>query len=243
MEITLRLKDPIAPQLVATLRQGIAEMSLRPGDALSEKEIAARFGVSRQPVREAFIKLSEAGLVEIRPSRGTFVMKISMHEVANARFVREAIESDITRQAAHLAKPSQIQTLKSLIVEQRSAAEAGDYKRFNAADEAFHRAIADIVSNDYAWRLVEAARFQTDRIRLLSLSSASPLARLIAQHETIVDALQRKDGDGAARAMRRHLREILLALSHIANVNPELFSDTELPQHTLALVPRDDDQL
>ena len=87
----LRIKDPIAPQRVAVLRQCIAELRLKPGEALSEKDIAGRYGVSRQPVREAFIKLSEAGLVEIRPSRGTFVMKISVREVANARLVREAI--------------------------------------------------------------------------------------------------------------------------------------------------------
>ena len=63
IDVTIRLRDPIAPQLVAALRQGIAELKLRPGEALSEKDIAARFGVSRQPVREAFIKLSEAGLL------------------------------------------------------------------------------------------------------------------------------------------------------------------------------------
>src|SRR5690606_15320084 len=67
MDAALSLRDPIAPQLVSVLRQSIAEMRMPPGMALSEKDIAARFGVSRQPVREAFIKLSEAGLVEIRP--------------------------------------------------------------------------------------------------------------------------------------------------------------------------------
>src|SRR5690606_4644599 len=112
---SLRLREPIAPQLVSALRQGIAEMRLRPGDVLSEKDIAARFGVSRQPVREAFIKLSEAGLVEIRPSRGTFVMKISMREVANARFVREAVESDMARNAARLATESDLARLRNFV--------------------------------------------------------------------------------------------------------------------------------
>jgi len=238
MEASLRLREPIAPQLVAMLRQGIAEMRLRPGEALSEKEIAGRFGVSRQPVREAFIKLSEAGLVEIRPSRGTFVMKISVREVADARFVREAIESDIARNAARLATAANIGRLRDLISEQKLADEAGDFQRFNAADEAFHRAIADIVQSDYAWRIVEMARFQTDRVRLLSLPEASPLPLLIRQHEDVVDMLEKRDADGAADAMRRHLREILLALSRIAGDHPEFFSDTELPEHTRDLVPK-----
>ncbi|MBX3576690.1 MAG: GntR family transcriptional regulator [Rhizobiaceae bacterium] len=221
------------------LRQGIAEMRLRPGDALSEQEIASRFGVSRQPVREAFIKLSQAGLVEVRPSRGTFVRKISVREVANARLVREAIESDLARNAARLATPDDIARLRAAIEDQKRAARLGGYGRFNESDEVFHKAIADIVKSEYAWRVVEAARFQTDRVRLLSLPDATPLDLLIEQHEDIVACLEARDGDGASNAMRRHLREILRALSRIADAHPGFFSDTELPDHTRDLVPDD----
>ena len=238
MQASLRLKDPIAPQLVAMLRESIAHMRLRPGEALSEKEIAGRFGVSRQPVREAFIKLSEASLVEIRPSRGTFVMKISVREVADARLVREAIESDLARNAARLATPEQLAGLRDLIAEQKQAAAHEDFTRFSDLDEGFHRAIAEIVQSDYAWRIVEAARFQTDRVRLLSLPHASPLPLLIRQHEDVVERLEARDGDGAAEAMRRHLREILLALSTIAKEHPDFFADTELPAHTREIVPK-----
>jgi DNA-binding GntR family transcriptional regulator len=237
MDVTLRLKDQIAPQLVAALKQGIAEMKLRPGAALSEKDIAMRFGVSRQPVREAFIKLSEAGLVEIRPNRGTFVIKISVREVANARLVREAIEADIARNAARLAKPADILALRMLLEEQQVAAEFGDYWRFNESDEAFHRSIAEIVGCDYAWRVVESARIQTDRVRHLSLRDASPIPLLLKQHEAIVDCLEAGDADGSEHAMRRHLREILIALPQIAAAHPDLFADTELPHHTRGLAP------
>lgn len=239
MDAPLRLKDPIAPQLVAALRQGIVEMRLRPGEALSEKDIAGRFGVSRQPVREAFIKLSEAGLVEIRPSRGTFVMKISVREVANARFVREAIECSMARNASRLATSPQIAALRRLIDEQRAAAAANDYWRFNDRDETFHRAIAEIVQCDYAWRIVEAARFQTDRVRYLSLPEATPMPLLLAQHEEIVSQIEARNADAAERAMSRHLREILIALPQIARAHPDLFEDAELPDHTVGLTPRD----
>src|SRR5690606_25804794 len=129
------------------------------------------------------------------------VMKISVREVANARFVREAIESDIARHAALLATPAQLDNLNALVAAQKEAAAAEDYRRFNDADEGFHRAIADIVENDYSWRIVEAARFQTDRVRLLSLPFASPMQRLISQHEDVVTALAARDGEAAAQAM------------------------------------------
>jgi DNA-binding GntR family transcriptional regulator len=239
MDVALRIREPIAPQLVSALRRGIVELRLRPGEALSEADIAARFGVSRQPVREAFIKLSEAGLVEIRPSRGTYVMKISARELANARFVREAIECDIANHAGRLAGPEHIADLREHLDRQRAAAARNDYRSFNDLDETFHRAIADIVECDYAWRIVESARVQTDRVRFLSLPTASPMPLLIRQHETIVERLAANDPDGTEAAMRRHLREILVALPQIAAAHPDLFADTELPAHTRGLAPVD----
>lgn len=239
MDISLRVKEPIAPQLVSALRQGIVELQLRPGAVLSEADIAARFGVSRQPVREAFIKLSEAGLVEIRPSRGTYVMKISARELANARFVREAIECDIARNAGRLARPEHVAALRQQLDRQRVAAGHNDYRSFNYLDEAFHRSIADIVDCDYAWRIVESARVQTDRVRFLSLPDASPMPLLIRQHEAIIERLAANDPDGTEAAMRRHLREILIALPQIAAAHPDLFADTELPAHAAGLAPID----
>ncbi len=90
--------DAVRQRLFQVLRQSIIQMVLAPGQALSEKEIAETFMVSRQPVREAFIRLSEAGLVEVRPQRGTYVVKISQRAVLEARFVREAVEVAIVKQ-------------------------------------------------------------------------------------------------------------------------------------------------
>ncbi len=87
---------------------------------------------------------------------------------------------------------------------------------------------------------MESARIQTDRVRYLSLPAASPMPLLISQHSEIVERLEARDAEGAEAAMRRHLREILLALPRIAEANPELFSDTELPEHSRGLVSRDE---
>lgn len=239
MVAILRQTEPIVPQIVAALRDAIAQMTLVPGETLSEAETAARFGVSRQPVREAFIKLSEIGLVEIRPSRGTYVLKISVARVADARFVREAIECDIAKNAARTAAPGQIGQLRALIDAQRAACEAGEYRAFHKHDEAFHRLIAEVVGCDYAWRIVESARIEIDRVRYLSVPDASPMSLLIGQHEDILTGLEQRDPGQAETAMRRHLREILRALPQIASEHPELFSDTDLPKHAAGLLDLD----
>ncbi|WP_324133718.1 GntR family transcriptional regulator [Bosea sp. (in: a-proteobacteria)] len=229
--VALKLADPIVPQIIQILRQAIIEMRLKPGEALSEKEVALRYGVSRQPVREAFIKLAEAGLLQVLPSRGTYVVKISVREVLNARFVREAIECALVRSAAELIDSAGVARIEQLVADQKAAAEAGDSARFYALDEAFHRAIADCVECDPALRVVESARAQTDRVRYLSLPDASPLALLIAQHEAILDAIKARDPERAEAAMRTHLREILSALPRLAERFPDVFDRSDVPPH------------
>jgi GntR family transcriptional regulator, rspAB operon transcriptional repressor len=231
MDATLRPRDAIAPQLFSKLRQAIIEMTLRPGEALSENEIASRFGVSRQPVREAFIKLSEAGLLQILPNRGTFVVKISVREVANARFVREAVEVGIARSASRMMTTAQIDGLFEGLEHQRAAVAGADHRRLNLLDDAFHRAIADVVDCDYAARIVEGARAQTDRVRYLGLWHAASMTIIVEQHAAIVEALARRDPDAAEAAMRRHLREIMITLPLIAARFPDLFGDCEVPAH------------
>lgn len=221
----LRLAEPIVPQIINRLRQAIIELRLEPGQPLSEKEIALLYGVSRQPVREAFIKLAEAGLVQVLPSRGTYVTKISVKEVLNARFVREAIECAVVREAAGRIDAAGLQRLREFITAQERAAAAFDNVAFTELDEAFHRAIADCVDCDYAVRVVEAARAQTDRVRHLSLPEASPFPLLIQQHRDIVSALEKRDAPEAGEAMRRHVREILSALPRLAAAHPAFFED------------------
>lgn len=232
----LRLAEPIVPQIVQLLRQAIVEMKIRPGQALSEADIAKHYGISRQPVREAFIKLREIGLVQILPSRGTYVVKISVREVLNARFVREAIEGALARTAAQLIDESGCDALRENIALQREAAAAGDAAQFYKLDEVFHRAVAACSECDYAARLVESVRAQIDRVRFLSLPKATPLDVLLAQHQAIADAIISRKPDEAHVAMCAHLREILISLPQLAKKFPDFFEDADIPAHAAALI-------
>ncbi|RVI35555.1 GntR family transcriptional regulator, partial [Sinorhizobium meliloti] len=92
--------EAVGPQVYRILREQIIQAELAPGARISEAEIARSLSISRQPVREAFIKLAEEGLVQVLPQRGTYVTRISTASVMDVRFVREAIEADIVRQVA-----------------------------------------------------------------------------------------------------------------------------------------------
>lgn len=212
---------PVALQLHAVLRERIIRNRLTPGSRISESEIALAFAVSRQPVREAFIKLAEEGLLEIRPQRGTFVRKISVDAVMDARFVREAIEADIVKLLAAAPDRALGAELRKQLAEQRRAA-ARDADRFIQLDELFHRTLAEAAGKARAWQFVETLKVQMDRVRYLSLIHF-PMQKLLRQHEAIAEAVGAGDPTRAEAAMRGHLREILNDLPAIAAEKPDLF--------------------
>jgi len=215
----------IGNRVLDALRQAIVQLQLRPGNVLSEAEVARQLGVSRQPVREAFIKLADTGLIEVRPQRGTFVKLISIREVQNARFVREAIELAIVHKAALEISPAHLEELRQLLDQQRQASARGDHHGFLRLDESFHQALAHGADCDHAWRLLEGLKAQMDRVRYLSMPNATPIDTLIGQHAAIVDALSRHAPDDAEAAMRAHLSEILTSLPRLAKAHPDLFAD------------------
>lgn len=234
VDASINARDAIAPQVVRLLRDAIIRARLAPGSALSEADIARRFGVSRQPVREAFIKLSELGLLEIRPQRGTFVHRISVHDVMNARFVREAVEVAVVREAAAQRTAGLVKDLREQIAEQKRAAAAEDSPAFLRLDEQFHRTLAESIDRAFAWTMLDGMKAQMDRVRFLSFAGATPLIDLIRQHIAIVDGVAAGDPDQAERAMRIHLREILSSLPRIAAAHPDYFENDQAPPRSAA---------
>ncbi|KAB2726145.1 GntR family transcriptional regulator [Ochrobactrum sp. MH181795] len=208
-------------QLYATLRAAIIDNALSPGIRISEADVAQQYGVSRQPVREAFIKLANEGLLEVRPQRGTFVAKISLQAVMDARFVREAVEADIVKLLAQSPDQTLVTELRAQLVCQEKLV-GGSARDFMEADEIFHRTLAEGADKGKAWRVVVEMKAQMDRVRFLS-SMHFPVDRLIAQHRAVVEAIAGGDALQAEQSMRGHLRGILSDLPVIEQERPEYF--------------------
>jgi DNA-binding GntR family transcriptional regulator len=214
--------EPVGAQVYRLLREEIVGMGLLPGERISEAEIAKSLDVSRQPVREAFIKLSEDGLVEIRPQRGTYVRRISHGAVTDARFVREAIEADIVRLVAERADAALIGDLRAQVAAQ-ARLDDGETAQFMKLDEGFHQTLAEAAGKPFAWSVIRDVKIQMDRVRYLSVQRF-PKLKLVDQHTAIVDALEARDADRAEAAMRLHLREILTDLPMVGAQNPDYFA-------------------
>ena len=216
---------PIGAQLIASLRDRIVTGELAPGTRLSEQDIATDYGLSRQPVREAFIRLAGEKLVEVRPQRGTFVCKIDANEVEVSRFVREAVEADIVRLAAERADTAIVAELERQIALQEQTADDG--AGFMESDELFHRTLADAAGRGGAWAHLQPIKMHMDRVRHLT-AAEFPLERLVGQHRAIVEAIAAQNPDAAEAAIRAHLRGVLDDLPKIAAAQPDFFQpDTE----------------
>lgn len=224
MEIDLSLEEtaPIGTQLISSLRRRIVSGELVPGTRLSEKDIATAYDLSRQPVREAFIKLAGDRLVEIRPQRGTFVCKINVEEVIVSRFVREAVEADLARTAAQLTEQTAVDTLLSIVDEQEARlAEGGAV--FMELDEKFHRCLAEAAGKSDAWFHLQPIKMHMDRVRHLTAVEL-PVDPLVAQHREIAQAIAHGKSDIAERAMRLHLKGVLDHLQEMQQALPGYFT-------------------
>lgn len=209
------------------LREQIVGFQLPPGQALSEADIAGQLGVSRTPVRESLILLSEEGLVDVYPQRGSFVGPIRFDEVVSSQFVRETLECASLESAVPRIGGGDDASLRALLAQQRQADERQDVDGFFALDEQFHQELMTLGGHGPAWRVVAQAKTQMDRVRHLSLPRLEKLTGLIDQHQAVFDAAVAGDTPRAVAALRSHLRLVLADLDLIRSRNPEFFASDD----------------
>lgn len=202
------------------IRSGIILQRWRPGDLLSEQQIAEELQVSRTPVREALQALAREGFVETLPARGTVVAGSSPDDLREVYELREALESEVTRLAAARATAEDVAELheilarasKHLQVPDRPLGPGDDFHGITARTEdlirsggELHRALARIAGNGRIEELLRTLQYATARARLIH-GSAGLSRDIWAEHLAIVEAVGRRDADEADRLIRAHIR-------------------------------------
>jgi DNA-binding GntR family transcriptional regulator len=210
-------------QVYETLRASIVSLQRTPGQRLSEAELARDLGVSRTPVREAIIQLRADGLVEVTPQLGSFVSKISLSNVREAQFAREALECAAVRVAAERIDATAIERLHQNVALQRAAQASADLEQFYRLDEAFHRELVATSGYSGISELLDRSRAHLNRVRRLSLPVPDVIEELIDQHFAVLEALERNDADQAEAALRHHLRGVYRVLEPLRDAHPDYF--------------------
>lgn len=201
----------------------IASLSLLPGAKISEAEIAAQFGLSRQPVRDAFSRLENLDLLLIRPQRATEVKRFSTREIAKSRFVRAAVEAEILRRAATVCDDTGRANLEANLAQQAAAVEANRYDKFGALDYAFHQILCTIAKVDFAFEVIQREKANVDRLCMLSLSKENRMAQLLDDHRSIVEAVTQHQPDVAVATGMLHLSRLDTTIAAISSANPDYF--------------------
>jgi DNA-binding GntR family transcriptional regulator len=214
-------------QVYRLLLRDIVQCRAEPGQPLSEKEVAAGLGVSRTPVREAFLQLAEDGLLVISPQRGTAVARISTRQVCQAQFIREVLERAVLAVDCQHPAADDHGGLDATLYAQRQAAARSDYPAFYEADDRFHAELARLSGYDGVGRLAGGAGAHLNRVRWLSLPEPHGIEAALGQHEEIAAALKAGHAHRADQVLTAHLRAVLGVLPAIRERFPSYFDHSE----------------
>ena len=191
------------------LRQQIFARELEPGSWIDELKLCADYGISRTPLREALKVLAAEGLVTMKVRRGAYVTEMSADDVKQIYHLLGLLESDAAGVVAKHASDEQIRELRTLHdklekqVRQRDA--------FFATNEQFHIRLLQMSGNRWLEQTVHDLRKVMKLNRHHSLFRQGRLAESLAEHREVMQAIERRDAEGAVRLMRRHFDNGLAA--------------------------------
>lgn len=215
-----QLKDSV----YLKLRQEIVTATLPPGYVLREAELAARFGVSKTPLREAFVRLEKDGFVQIAPYRSAVVTGYSQQDLREIYEVRELLEGQCAREAAVSIATEDLAALNRIVRDSGAAFEAGDTGRLTALLDEFDVVLYAQSRNSRITAMLENIRDHVTRIGRLTVAIPGRMGTSVREHEAIYEAIVQRDGPRAETLMRQHILSVMA--DQLASLDP----DSVLPQ-------------
>lgn len=220
----------LAKTIFDELRAAIVSGELVPGELYSVHDLAARLGVSRTPVREALIQLSERGMVRFERNRGIRILRTSPHDLEEVFTIRLLLEVPATYRATSQQVSGLVAELRGHLADMRVAAEGHDEAGFMAADRRFHETINIASGNLRLARYIDSLRDMVLSRGTSTVDRSRGLGDILAEHETIFEFVESGNAEQAAKAMRAHLlhtAELLIgqAAADIGEEPPRLALD------------------
>lgn len=193
-----------APDMIAdALRDEIQAGALEPGLQLRQEEIAARFAVSRMPVRDALVRLQAEGLVDLFPNRGAFVAQLTPDEIREIYELRLMLEGDLLARAVPNMTPASLDALAATMAKAEKGAHGPHWREL---DDEFHAALYEPAHRPHQLEIVSRLRRTVQRYAAAYETLPQSTARWLADHRKIVTACRRKSPDAARAALEAHLR-------------------------------------
>lgn len=207
------------------LHADIVTLKLLPGARLSEVDVAKQFDVSRQPVREAFIRLHDLDLLRVQPQRATTVKRISEQALLNARFIRTSVEVEVLKVACERDTSAHHKAFEKNLEQQADSIKAKRTARFHRLDYKFHHLICKAADHEFAYETISANKSQLDRLCLLSLTRSEEMIQIQTDHQALFECLRDGRADDAESLIRTHLSRVINLLGAVRASHPEYFAE------------------
>jgi DNA-binding GntR family transcriptional regulator len=191
------------------LRAQIFSRELEPGSWIDEQQVAASYGISRTPLREALKVLAVEGLVTMKPRRGAYVAEMSQDDVTQVYRVLAVLESDAAAEAAERASDDQLAALQAL--HDKLEKQTRQREAFFAANERFHMALLDAAGNRWRTQIVTDLRKVMKLNRHHSLFRQGRIDESLAEHRALMAALAGRKAEHARQLVLDHFRNGLSA--------------------------------
>jgi len=192
----LTLKTPVHTTLreaiADSLREAILQGLLKAGEKISEPELAAKFGISRTPIREAFRQLDSEGFLKVIPRRGARVAPLTEKDVVEFYDVKAVLEGYAARLACTRLTDRDLERMSQLNTQMAQADGSKEYKQVFRWHMDFHSVFLKACGNEHLYELIQMLVSKFQRFRML-LALAGKSERSIQQHKQIIDAFRRKD--------------------------------------------------
>ena len=213
----------LAQKVYAALREAIMSLSYRPGDILRKPEICALLGVSRSPVSEAIARLAAEQLVQVVPQAGTYVARLSLAEIREGAFLREALELAAVERVVLSVTEAQVAQLRGNLAVQEALLLDADFAGFYQMDAQMHEMILSFTGFRRVAVLADSSWVHVNRARQLVLPQPGRVEDTLAEHQQIVAAIAARDVEAARAAVRVHLGKLIGFLEPLAQNRPDLF--------------------
>jgi DNA-binding GntR family transcriptional regulator len=202
----------LTDQVYELLKHEILRVERRPGDLLAEAELAARYKVSKTPVREALRLLARDGWVIVLPRKGYLIRPVRLEDVREIFEIRSMLEPHTAALASATARPADIEKLQSILDAQAAAVD--DLDRALQAAREFHIALIEISGNGRLSRMLVDLLDEVRRLHFLlpNVESHITSREEVDAHSSLIDAVAAGDGEKAADIMRTHVNEVARTL-------------------------------
>lgn len=196
---------PLSERAFVALKERVLSGTIAPGSVLSESRVAEELGMSRTPVREALLRLTEEGFAQRFPGRGVIVLDLGVRDILEVFEVQACLEQYAIARMFENGRTINLEALNALVHGQREALELQDRRRFLTLDRKFHQTIVEHLENH---KLAQIMRNASDLILYggyRALRGDQQMREALVEHEVMVAALARGDRDAALAASRTHI--------------------------------------